>query len=75
MAFIPATTGREAVEMANELRPEIVIMDMHMPELNGLEATRHIKKDAPEIEVLMFAGAQTDEFIRQTFEAGAAVAS
>jgi two-component system response regulator NreC len=66
-----ASTGREAVEMADRLRPEIVVMDVQMPELNGLEATRQIKKIAPETEVLMFTGLETEELVRQVFEAGA----
>ena len=66
-----ASTGRDAVEMAQRLTPEIVVMDVTMPELNGLEATRQIKKNAPATEVLMFTGLETEELVRQVFEAGA----
>ncbi len=66
-----AATGREAVDMVASLHPEIVVMDLTMPELNGLEATRQIKKIAPTTEVLMFTGLETEELIRQVFEAGA----
>jgi two-component system response regulator NreC len=66
-----ASTGREAVELTGKLKPEIVVMDVQMPELNGLEATRQIKKIAPETEVLMFTGLETEELVRQVFEAGA----
>jgi two-component system response regulator NreC len=66
-----AATGREAVEMTGRLNPQIVVMDMTMPELNGLEATRQIKKIAPATEILMFTGLETEELIRQVFEAGA----
>ena len=66
-----ASTGREAVEMVDRIRPEIVVMDVTMPELNGLEATRQIKKIAPTTEILMFTGLETEELIRQVFEAGA----
>lgn len=66
-----ASTGREAVEMVERLQPQIVVMDVTMPELNGLEATRQIKKIAPTTEVLMFTGLETEELIRQVFEAGA----
>jgi DNA-binding NarL/FixJ family response regulator len=66
-----ASTGREAVEIVDRLRPEIVVMDVTMPELNGLEATRQIKKIAPTTEILMFTGLETEELIRQVFEAGA----
>ena len=66
-----ASTGREAVEMVEKLQPQIVVMDVTMPELNGLEATRQIKKIAPTTEILMFTGLETEELIRQVFEAGA----
>jgi DNA-binding NarL/FixJ family response regulator len=66
-----ASTGRDAVEMAERLQPEIVIMDVSMPELNGLEATRQIRKISPNTEVLMFTGLETEEMVRQVFEAGA----
>ncbi len=66
-----ASTGREAVEMVGRLHPQIVVMDVTMPELNGLEATRQIKKIAPATEILMFTGLETEELIRQVFEAGA----
>lgn len=66
-----AGTGREAVEMVARLNPHIVVMDLGMPELNGLEATRQIKKHAPAIEILMFTGLETEELVRQVFEAGA----
>lgn len=66
-----AATGREAVEMVAKLQPDIVVMDVTMPELNGLEATRQIKKAAPETEVMIFTGLETEELIRDVFEAGA----
>ncbi len=66
-----ACTGREAVDMATKLRPNIVVMDVTMPELNGLEATRQIKKVCPETEVVMFTGHETEELVHQVFEAGA----
>jgi DNA-binding NarL/FixJ family response regulator len=46
-----ATTGRDAVELSRRLRPDIVVMDLSLPELNGLDATRQILKDAPDTEV------------------------
>jgi DNA-binding NarL/FixJ family response regulator len=48
-----ATTGRHAVEQSRRLRPDVVVMDLSLPELNGLDATRQILKDAPETEVLV----------------------
>ncbi len=66
-----AATGREAVAQASALKPDIVVMDMTMPELNGLDAARQIKRRLPETEILIFTAHQTDELIREVFEAGA----
>ena len=65
-----ATTGREAVLLAKQLEPDIVIMDMTMPELNGLDAAIQIKRNLPRTEILMFTGHETDALIREAFEAG-----
>ena len=65
-----ASTGREAVTKAAELQPDIVIMDMTMPELNGLDAAVQIRRCAPKTEILMFTGHATDQLIREVFEAG-----
>lgn len=64
-------TGREAVLEAERIHPEIAVLDMTMPELNGLEATRQIRKVSPETEVLIFTGHETEELVHQVFEAGA----
>lgn len=66
-----ASTGREAVVLAGQLKPDIVIMDVGMPELNGLDASRQIKKLLPEVEVLIFTANETEEIVRQIFQAGA----
>ena len=66
-----AATGRAAVEMAETLRPEIVVMDVNLPELNGLDATRQIKKANSGIEVLIFTGLETEELVHEVFAAGA----
>jgi DNA-binding NarL/FixJ family response regulator len=66
-----ATNGREAVELALSQKPNIVIMDMGMPALNGLEATRQIRKRCPGTEVLVFTGIEEEKLIHQMFEAGA----
>jgi len=66
-----ASTGREAVTMALELKPDVVIMDIGMPELNGLEATRQLRKALPAVEVLIFTANETEEIVRQVFQAGA----
>ena len=66
-----ASTGRQAVSQAEKLQPDIVIMDIGMPELNGLDATRHIKRILPKAEVLIFTANETEEVVRQVFKAGA----
>ena len=65
-----AATGREAVEQAVALEPDIVVMDMTMPELNGLDAAVQIRRRLPQTEILIFTAHQTDELIREVFEAG-----
>ena len=66
-----AATGREAVEQALALEPDVVVMDMSMPELNGLDAAVQIKRRLPRTEILIFTAHETDELIREVFEAGA----
>lgn len=66
-----ATTGREAVEQAVALEPDVVVMDMSMPELNGLDAAVQIKRRLPRTEILIFTAHETDELIREVFESGA----
>jgi two-component system response regulator NreC len=66
-----AGSGTEAVEKALSLKPDVVILDMNMSGLNGLEATREIRKELPECEVLLFTGLETDELMRQAFVSGA----
>lgn len=63
--------GRDAVQEAARIRPEIAVLDMTMPGLNGLEATRQIRKVSPETEVLIFTGHETEDLVHQVFEAGA----
>jgi DNA-binding NarL/FixJ family response regulator len=65
-----AHTGREAVAKAEELRPDIVILDITMPELNGVEAARRILKASPNTEVLVLSVHYSDQLIRDILEAG-----
>ena len=66
-----ATTGRQAVEMAKELMPHLVILDLTMPELNGLEATRQIRKELPLTQVLVFTMHESEQLVREVLAAGA----
>src|SRR5687767_14470480 len=66
-----ATTGRDAVEQSHRLRPDVVVMDLSLPELNGLDATRQILKDAPRTEVLVLTMHQSEELARDVLKAGA----
>jgi len=66
-----ASDGRQAVDLAMELKPDVAVLDLTMPELNGIEATREIKKAVPQVEVLIFTMHDTEEMILSAFEAGA----
>jgi DNA-binding NarL/FixJ family response regulator len=67
-----AETGRQAVQLAKRLRPAVVVMDIAMPLLNGLEATRRILKAVPATRVLILSAHGDDEYIRQVILLGAA---
>lgn len=66
-----AADGRTAVALAEKLKPDVVIVDLVMPELGGLEATRQIKRSRPETEVLIFTGQEDEHLIHDVFAAGA----
>jgi DNA-binding NarL/FixJ family response regulator len=66
-----ATNGQEAVELAEELDPEIIIMDVSMPVLNGLEATRIIHGTHPKTKILLLTLHSSTELVRSAFRAGA----
>jgi DNA-binding NarL/FixJ family response regulator len=66
-----ARNGREAVELAARLRPHIVILDLTMPELNGLEAARRIKRQLPNGEILVFTMHHTEDMMHDVLAAGA----
>ncbi len=66
-----ATTGREAVAMASELKPDVAVLDVAMPELNGLDATRQIRKASPRTEVLAFTMHESEALVREALAAGA----
>lgn len=66
-----AADGRTAVALAEQLKPDVVIVDLGMPELGGLEATRKIKRSLPQTEVLIFTGQEDEQLIHDVFAAGA----
>jgi DNA-binding NarL/FixJ family response regulator len=66
-----AVTGRQVVALAQQLKPDIAIMDITMPELNGLEATRQIRKVAPTVQVLILSVHESEELVREILDAGA----
>ena len=65
-----AHTGREAVAKTEELKPDVIIMDISMPELNGVEAARRIRKVSPASEVLILSVHYSDQLIREILDAG-----
>ncbi len=65
-----AQTGREAIEKAAQLTPDVVILDISMPELNGLEAARSIRKASPNTEILILSMHYSDQLIRDILKAG-----
>ncbi|MCL5961394.1 MAG: response regulator transcription factor [Chloroflexi bacterium] len=66
-----ARNGLEAVEKARELQPEVVLLDLRMPELDGVEAMRRIRAESPAIKFLVLTTYDTDEYIFQAIQTGA----
>src|SRR6185295_3085991 len=67
-----AETGRQAVQLTRKLRPTVVVMDIAMPLLNGLEATRQIRKAVPDTKVLILSAHSDDSYVEQVTRWGAA---
>jgi len=66
-----AVDGKDAVEKAKVLRPDIIVMDVTMPQMNGLDATRAIKRLLPDTEIVIVSQHEAPEMVRQAFNAGA----
>ncbi len=67
-----ASNGEEAIELVEQLQPHVVLMDIAMPKVNGIEATRRIKADYPAAAVLILTAYDNDQYIVALLEAGAA---
>lgn len=66
-----AGNGRSALKKIDRFRPHIVVMDLAMPDMNGIEATRRMRRDYPEVKILALSMHKDKEYVRQALEAGA----
>jgi DNA-binding NarL/FixJ family response regulator len=66
-----AQNGRQAVALVKKLRPAVVVMDIGMPSLNGLEATRHILKEVPSAKIIILTAHSDDAYVKNARESGA----
>ena len=66
-----ATSGKEGIDVVRRLQPDIIVMDLSLPQLNGLDATRQILKESPRSEVLVLTMHHSDELARNVLAAGA----
>lgn len=66
-----ASDGEEAVRLAHELQPDVVVMDVRMPKMTGVEATRRIKAECPEVRVLVLTAHDDDEYVFALLQSGA----
>jgi DNA-binding NarL/FixJ family response regulator len=67
-----ASDGTEAIQLVEQYNPQVVLMDLSMPELNGLEATRHLTKTFPKVRVIVLSIYSDEEHVYQSLRAGAA---
>ena len=66
-----AANGREAIDIAKSLNPDVILMDLRMPEMDGVEAMHHIRKDNQEVKFIVLTTFDTDEYIFHAIEVGA----
>jgi DNA-binding NarL/FixJ family response regulator len=66
-----AANGREVMQKAHEFKPDVVVMDLSMPELNGLQATERLKAELPEIRVVAMTANEDESYLRQLCKVGA----
>ncbi len=66
-----AADGRQAVDLASQLDPDVVLLDIGMPVLNGLEAARQIRKNSPQAKILVLSAFDNDEYVLQVIRSGA----
>ena len=66
-----ASSGREACERVRELQPNVAVLDVGMPEMNGLEATRNISRSSPQTQVLILTMHESEQMVRDVLDAGA----
>src|SRR5215470_12853919 len=67
-----ARDGRQAVDLVTELKPDVLLMDISMPDMNGFDATRRVHKAAPSVKVLILTMHDEEELVARCLEAGAA---
>lgn len=66
-----AANGKEAVELANSLKPDLILMDLVMPEMDGIEATKRIKQQHPDMKIMMLTSFSDQDHVLPALEAGA----
>jgi len=65
-----ARNGRDALDLAVQLRPDVAVVDISMPIVSGLEATRHIRKQSPDTEVLIFTQYESGQYVQEALRVG-----
>src|SRR5690554_1582782 len=66
-----AENGRDAVKQAHDLRPDVILMDIRMPEIDGIECTKIIKEQHPDIKIIVLTTFDDDEYIFEALKNGA----